>query len=55
MTRASVVSDRNDAAVTLLDMTPMVVIAVAAFMALRHIGRGAGLQELMVLAGVGWS
>jgi hypothetical protein len=55
LTRASVVSDRHDAAVTLLDMTPMVVIAVAAFMALRHIGRGAGLQELMVLAGVGWS
>lgn len=55
VTRASVAGYRHEAAVTYLDMTPMLVIVVAAFMALRYIGRGAGLQELMVLAGVGSS
>jgi hypothetical protein len=35
--------------------TPIRVIAVAAFMALRYISRGARLQGLMVLAGVGSS
>jgi len=53
--RTSFAGYRHDAAITCLDMTPMLVIAVAAFMALRYIGRGAWLQELMVLAGVGSS
>jgi hypothetical protein len=55
LTRARITGYRHEAAVTYLDMTPMLVIAVAAFMALRYISRGAGLQELMVLAGVGSS
>ena len=55
VTRASVSGYRHDAAVTYLDMTPMLVIVVAAFMALRYIGRGAGHQVLMLLAGVGSS
>ena len=36
-------------------MTPLLLIAAAAFMALRYISRGVGLQELMAPAGVGSS
>jgi len=53
VTRETMLAYRHEAAVTYLDMTPLLLIAVAVFMALRYIGRGAGLQELMVLAGVG--
>ena len=42
-----------DGEVVHLALPPMPAIVVAAFMALRYIGRGAGLQELMVLAGAG--
>lgn len=45
----------SEAAVTYLDMTPLIIIISAGFMALRYISRGAGLQEMMVLAGVGTS
>jgi hypothetical protein len=55
LTRASVTGYRHEAAVTYLGMTPMLVIAVAAFMALRCIGLRAGPNGLMVLAGVGSS
>ncbi len=36
-----------------LALPPMPAIVVAAFTALRYFGRGAGLQELMVLACAG--
>lgn len=55
VTRETMLAYRHEAAVTYLDMTPLLLIAAAAFMALRYISRGAGLQELMVLAGVGSS
>lgn len=45
----------HDAAVRYLDMTPLVIIAAAGFMALRYVSRGMGMQELLVMAGVGTS
>jgi hypothetical protein len=45
----------HEAAVRYLDMTPLIIIAAAGFMALRYISRGMGMQELMVMAGVGTS
>jgi hypothetical protein len=41
------------AAVTYLDMTPLVILAAAGFMALRYVSRGVSMPELMVFAGVG--
>ena len=45
----------HEAAVTYLDMTPVLVILSVSFMALRYVSRGMGMKELMVLAGVGTS
>jgi hypothetical protein len=45
----------HEAAVRYLDMTPLVIIVAAGFMALRYVSRGMGMQELMVMAGVGTS
>lgn len=45
----------HEAAVSYLDMTPILVILSVAFMAMRYISRGMGMKELMVLAGVGTS
>ena len=45
----------HEAAVQYLDMTPLLILVAAGFMALRYISRGMGMQELMVMAGVGTS
>ncbi|TVQ88642.1 MAG: hypothetical protein EA400_08555 [Chromatiaceae bacterium] len=45
----------HEAAVTYLDMTPVLIIVAAGFMALRYVSRGFGMQEFLVLAGVGTS
>ena len=45
----------HEAAVTYLDMTPILVILSVGFMAMRYVSRGMGMKELMVLAGVGTS
>ena len=45
----------HEAAVTYLDMTPVLVVLSVASMAMRYISRGMGMKELMVLAGVGTS
>jgi hypothetical protein len=55
VTRRSLRDYHHDAAITYLDMTPMIMILVVCLMALRYISRGIGVQELMVLAGVGSS
>ncbi len=55
VTRRSLTGFHHESAITYIDMTPMVLIVVAALMALRYISRGLAVQELMVLAGVGTS
>jgi hypothetical protein len=55
VTRRTLHGYRHEAAITYIDMTPMLLILVVGLMALRYISRGAGIQELMVLAGVGTS
>ena len=45
----------HEAAVQYLDMTPLLILVAAGFMALRYVSRGMGMQELMVMAGVGTS
>ena len=55
VSRSAVRSYRHEAAAVYWDMTPMLLITAAGILALRYIGRGAGIQELMVLAGVGSS
>lgn len=53
--RATLRKLSHEAAVTYLDMTPVLVILSVGFMALRYVSRGMGMKELMVLAGVGTS
>ncbi|WP_200258370.1 AAA family ATPase [Halorhodospira neutriphila] len=53
VTRAKVRAFAHEAGVRYLDMTPVVVLGVAAIMAARYIARGVGSRELYVLAGVG--
>ena len=53
VTRATVRDFTHEAGVRYLDMTPVVVLGVAALIAARYIARGAGSTELYVLAGVG--
>ena len=55
VTRSTLRELGHEAAVTYLDMTPILVIISVGFMALRYISRGMGMKELMVLAGVGTS
>ena len=55
VTRATLRDLGHEAAVTYLDMTPILVVLSVAFMAMRYISRGMGMKELMVLAGVGTS
>ena len=55
VTRRSLHGFHHESAVTYIDMTPMLLIAAVGLMALRYISRGVGVQELMVLAGVGTS
>ncbi|EXJ13570.1 P-loop NTPase family protein [Imhoffiella purpurea] len=55
VTRATLREMSHDAALTYLDMTPVLVILSVGFMALRYISRGMGMKELMVMAGVGTS
>lgn len=55
VTRATLRSLSHEAAITYLDMTPVLVILSVGFMAMRYISRGMGMQELMVFAGVGTS
>ncbi|MBK1732766.1 hypothetical protein [Thiococcus pfennigii] len=55
VTRKTIRALHHEAAVTYLDMTPILIILAAGFMALRYVSRGMGMQELMVLAGVGTS
>ena len=55
VTRRSLREYHHESAITYIDMTPMIMILVVCLMALRYISRGIGVQELMVLAGVGTS
>jgi hypothetical protein len=55
VTRSTLRTLGHEAAVTYLDMTPILVILSVGFMAMRYISRGMGMKELMVLAGVGTS
>jgi hypothetical protein len=55
VTRRSLHEFHHDSAISYIDMTPMLLIAAVSLMALRYISRGVGVQELMVLAGVGTS
>jgi hypothetical protein len=55
VTRARIRDYRHAAAAVYWDMTPLLVVGLVAFMALRYVSRGFGMQELMVLAGVGSS
>jgi hypothetical protein len=43
---------RHEAAAVYWDMTPLLIVLIIGFMALRYISRGIGETELMVLAGV---
>lgn len=55
VTRRSLHGFHHESAISYIDMTPMLLIAAVSLMALRYISRGVGIQELMVLAGVGTS
>lgn len=55
VTRATLRSLSHEAAITYLDMTPVLILLAAGLMAMRYISRGMGMQELMVFAGVGTS
>jgi hypothetical protein len=55
VTRETLRTLSHEAALTYLDMTPVLVILAVGFMALRYISRGMGMAELMVMAGVGTS
>lgn len=44
-----------EAARVYIDMTPLLIVLAACVLALRYISRGASLEELMILAGVGTS
>ncbi len=43
---------RHDAGVRYLDMTPVVVLVIIGFMAMRYISRGMGEMEMLVMSGV---
>lgn len=43
---------RHDAGVRYLDMTPVVIIVIIGFMAMRYVSRGVGEVELLVMSGV---
>jgi hypothetical protein len=55
VTRSSLHQFHHESSITYIDMTPMLLIAAVSLMALRYVSRGVGIQELMVLAGVGTS
>ncbi|MBK1723842.1 hypothetical protein [Thiocystis violacea] len=55
VTRRTLRELSHEAALSYLDMTPVLVIVSVGFMALRYISRGMGMKELMVMAGVGTS
>lgn len=55
VTRSSLHQFHHESAIVYVDMTPMILILVVALMALRYVSRGIGVQELLVLAGVGTS
>ncbi len=52
VTRARVRAYRHEAGVRYLDMTPLLLIALVGFVALRYVARGANDVELFVLSGV---
>jgi hypothetical protein len=53
VTRARIRHYQHEAAAVYWDMTPLLSIAVIAFMAMRYVSRGIGETELLVLSGVG--
>jgi hypothetical protein len=55
VTRRSLHEFHHESAISYIDMTPMLLIVAVSLMALRYVSRGIGIQELMVLAGVGTS
>ena len=55
VSRSCIRKYRHEAAAVYWDMTPLVMVLVIGFMALRYISRGIGETELLVLAGVGSS
>jgi len=55
VSRSRIREYRHEAAAVYWDMTPLLMVLVIGFMALRYISRGIGETELLVLAGVGSS
>jgi hypothetical protein len=53
ITPAKVHGFEHGASRTYLDMTPVLVIGLVVFVALRYVARGLSEVEMMVLAGVG--
>jgi hypothetical protein len=53
VTRERLRDYQHEAAAVYWDMTPLLSIAVIAFMAMRYVSRGIGETELLVLSGVG--
>ena len=53
VTRERLRGYQHEAAAVYWDMTPLLSIAVIAFMAMRYVSRGIGETELLVLSGVG--
>jgi hypothetical protein len=52
VTPASIRAYRHEAGTRYLDMTPVLVLAVIGFMAMRYVSRGLGEVELLVMSGV---
>jgi hypothetical protein len=52
VTPASIRAYRHEAGTRYLDMTPVLVLAVIGFMAMRYVSRGIGEVELLVMSGV---
>jgi hypothetical protein len=55
VTRQTLRALSHEAALSYLDMTPVLVVLSVGFMAMRYISRGMGMKEMMVFAGVGTS
>jgi hypothetical protein len=53
VTRERIRDYQHEAAAVYWDMTPLLSIAVIAFMAMRYISRAIGEMELLALSGVG--
>lgn len=52
VTPASIRAYRHEAGTRYFDMTPLLVLVLIGFMAMRYVSRGIGEMELLVLSGV---